>query len=175
MSRRGLLPCIISEHAQNSGRCRDCSRWPGSLWSDEEPLCRRIRTAAMSPFSRSPVLLPSLQPPVDLLSLVSTSSSCSETTPLPVEQPQKTSRVILRKKTAKWRLAWGGFILHSWRLLRILSRVLLKDLDIDQMVSLTLDTGAPVKVWQLFLYRSSDYVLMYCHIPWHQDTASSFP
>lgn len=79
----GLCVCIISEHAQSSGHCHDCPRWLRSPLSGAALQCRRTLTAVTSPFSHSPVPSLELLPPAGHLSLVSTSSVCSGTTPSP--------------------------------------------------------------------------------------------
>ncbi len=76
--------CIISERARSSGRCRDCPHWLRSPSSGAAMRCQRTLTAATSPFSHSPVLSLELLPPAGRLSLFSTSSSCSGTTPSPM-------------------------------------------------------------------------------------------
>ncbi len=91
--------CIISEHARSSGRCHDCPHWLRSPSSGGALRCQRTLTAATSPFSHSPVLSLELLPPAGHLSLFSTSSSCSGTTPLPTGwSRQKMSNLMLLKR-----------------------------------------------------------------------------
>lgn len=79
----GGYACIISEHAQSSGRCRDCPHWLRSPSSGGVLRCQRTLMAATFPFSHSPVLFLELLPPAGRPSLFSTSSFCSGTTPSP--------------------------------------------------------------------------------------------
>ena len=88
--------CIISEHARSSGHCLDCPHWLRSLSSGEALRCQRTLMATMSPFSHSPVLSLELLHPAGRLSLFSTSSFCSGTTPSPTGlNRQKMSNVLL--------------------------------------------------------------------------------
>lgn len=85
--------CIISEHAQSSVRCHDCPHWLRSLSNGGALRCQKTLMEAMFPFSHSPVLFLWLLPPAGHLSLVSTSSSCSGTTPSPMGQSRQKCHI----------------------------------------------------------------------------------
>lgn len=100
--RGRMCVCIISERARSSGRCRDCPHWLRSPSSGAAMRCQRTLMAATSPFSHSPVLSLELLPPAGRLSLFSTSSSCSGTTPSPSGgSRQKMSILLLSKQSQK--------------------------------------------------------------------------
>ena len=92
--------CIISEHARSSGRCHDCLHWLRSPSSGGAPRCQRTLMAATSPFSHWPVLSLELLPPAGRLSLFSTSSSCSGTTPSPMgwRRQKMSNPLLIRRK-----------------------------------------------------------------------------
>lgn len=119
--RGRMYVCIISERARSSGRCRDCPHWLRSPSSGAAMQCQRTLTAATSPFSHSPVLSLELLPPAGRLSLFSTSSSCSGTTPSPMgggvdRKCQFYCSAKIIKKLLGSLTAWQKLSLNVWQL-----------------------------------------------------------